>query len=100
MDKSRSRDRFEPIKTSVEVVGKRTIGHRVDTSVNLGRLSLARSVIYVFDWLSLIFSYTRDLDTYFINFSLTTLYTVALVDRTHGLETKNPLHKVYKQKHF
>ena len=64
LDKLRSRDTFDPIKCSVDVVGKRTIRHRIHSSVNLGRVSLARIVIYVFDWLALIFTYARALGTY------------------------------------
>ena len=68
LDKLRSRDPFDPIKCSVDIVGKRTIGHRIHSSVNLGRVSLARIIIYVFDWLALIFTYIRALGTYFFNY--------------------------------
>ena len=69
LDKLRSRDTFDPIKCSVDMVGKRIIGHRVHSSVNLGRVSLAMIVIYVFDWLALIFTYTKALGTYFFNYT-------------------------------
>ena len=57
LDKLRSRDTFDPIKCSVDMVGKRIIGHRVHSSVDLGRVSLAMIVIYVFDWLARTYIY-------------------------------------------